>query len=111
MANRSPLLRMIFLVSLLIFFLIIYSIQVENHSSKNIHEDYYSENVWLKNNSKAFSILKHTIKINDNLVSGYSQKFDSIMVFSTINQNIYDIKQKIYKKNIDVHNCALCHSY
>ena len=91
--------------------MILSSIQIADRSSPDKISEYYNERILLKHNNKAFSILLHTIKVDDNLISGYSKKYDSIMVFLYPKQNISNIKSKIRANSVDVHNCTVCHSY
>ena len=111
MIDRSPLIRMIFLVSVIIIFLIIYSVQISDRTSSITLNKYYKERIFLKQNTRAFSILLHTIRIDSQIISGYSHEFDSIMQFILSDQLLdSSINKKINKNSVISHDCMVCHN-
>ena len=107
MSGRTDLLRMIFLISFLIILLIILSIQLSNQSYK---KNNFSEKIELINKDKMFLILMHTINIDENLISGYSIKYDSMMTFNLNEQKTKSFYTSYDKISISPQHCISCHN-
>ena len=108
MSSNIPLLRMMFLVTFLIFILI----AVSRHFDKRRYDPsdpYYKRTIFLKKQNRAFSVLKHTISQHYNFLYAYSVKYDSIMSFPL---KIQSDKMKNDFRRIVSHDnrCGRCHN-
>ena len=63
----------------------------------------------LKDQNKAYSIFLHSITINKHTISGYSDQFDSLMIFPLQYQNITAIKSTLDDLPYFAQDCSLCH--
>ena len=108
MSRRAPLLRMIILVTFIIFVLIIF---ITHKSSKdNIDENpNYREIFFWHNGNKAYSLLLHSVTINDRSFSAYSNKWDSLMTFPALPSELDSIKNKLKDYPFNKQQCSSCH--
>ena len=108
MSRRTPLLRMIILVTFIIFVLVIF---ITHKSSKdNIDENpNYREIYFWHNENKAYSLLLHSITIKDELFSAYSIKWDSLMTFSALPSELQSIENKLQDYYFNKQQCSSCH--
>ena len=108
MSRRTPLLRMIILVTFIILVLIIF---ISNKSNKdNIAENpNYREIFFWQDENKAYSLLLHSVTINDRLFSAYSSKWDSLMTFSAHPSDLKLIKKKLTNISYSPQKCLNCH--
>ena len=109
MSNRAPLLRMMFLVTLLIIVLIMYSSQLSRNSSLNINDPIFKKTIILRDKDKAYSVFLHSIAINEPAISGYSDRLDSLITFPLQYQNITAIKSTLDDLPYFAQDCSLCH--
>ena len=109
MSNRAPLLRMMFLVTFLIIVLIMYSSQLSRISSLNRNDPIFKKTIILKDQDKAYSVLLHSITFNDCTISGYSDQFDSLIIFLLQYQNIKTLNSKLNDLPYKQHHCINCH--
>ena len=109
MPNRTPLLRMMFLVTFLIIVLIAYSSQLSRNSSLNRNDPIFKKTIFLKVQDKAYSVFLHSITFNERTISGYSDQFDSLMIFPLKNQNIKAVNNKLDDLPYKQHHCINCH--
>ena len=63
----------------------------------------------LKDQGKAYSVILHSITINEHTISGYSDQFDSLMIFPLQCQNIKDVNSKLDDLPYKQHHCINCH--
>ena len=110
MSNRIPLLRMMFLVMFLIFVLIIYSTQLSKNSSINKNNHIFKKTIILKEQDKAYSVILHSIILNDDSIIGYSDKYDSSRIFPALDVDINIIKSKLDKLPFKMQDCNSCHN-
>ena len=101
---------MIILVTFIIFVLIIF---ITHKSSKdNIAENpNYREKYFWQDENKAYSLLLHSVTINDRLFSAYSHKFDSFITFPFSDQDYKILQNKLDKLPHNTRNCNSCHEY
>ena len=109
MSNRAPLLRMMFLVTFLIMVLIMYSSQLSRNSSFNRNDPIFKTTMILKDQNKAYSVSLHSITINEHTISGYSDQFDSLMIFPLQYQNIKEVQSILDGLPYAYQECSLCH--
>lgn len=100
---------MMFLVTFLIFVLIVFSTQLSRNAEINKNDPIYKNTVILTSQNKAYSILLHSITLNEYSISGYSNKFDSIMTFPVLDQNLKVIQNKLGNYPYNIHKCNICH--
>ena len=108
MSRRTPLLRMIILVTFIIFVLVIF---ITHKSSKdNIAENHnYREIFFWQYENKAYSLLLHSVTINDRSFSAYSIKWDSLMIFPALPSELQSIKNKLQDYPFNKQQCSSCH--
>ena len=75
LSNRAPLLRMIILVTFIIFVLIIFITRQSNKDNIAKNPNYRETFYWQKNN-KAYSLLLHSIIFYGDSFAAYSSKWD-----------------------------------
>ena len=63
----------------------------------------------LKDQNKAYSVFLHSITINEHTISGYSDQFDSLMIFPLQYQNIKAVKSTLDGFPYKQHRCIHCH--
>ena len=102
---------MIFLVTFLILILIMYSTQLSKNSSINKNDPIFKKTTILKNKNKAFSVLLHSITIHKEIISSYSDKFDSLITFPLWEQDYNVLQNKLAKLPPNIQDCNACHEY
>ena len=106
--RQTALLRMIilvtFIISVLIFF-IIYRSNKDNIAENPDHREIF---FWQDEN-KAYSLLLHSVTINDRSFSAYSIKWDSLMIFSALPSQLESIKNKLKDYSFNKQQCSSCH--
>ena len=108
MSRRTPLLRIIILVTFIIFVLIIF---ITHKSNKyNLAENpNFREIIFWQDENKAYSLLLHSVTINDSSFSGYSIKRDSLMIFPALPSELQSIKNKLKDYSFNEQQCSSCH--
>ena len=109
MSNRTPLLRMIVLVVFLIIILVIASTHLSNRSQYNINDPIFKKTVILRDQDRAYSVLLHTLLLNGSFISGYSDKYDSLISFQTLLEEIEPLKNKLDDLPNGYQKCNTCH--
>ena len=100
---------MMFLVTLLIVILLIYSNQLSRNSLINTNDPIFIETISLKNQDKAYSILLHSITMHEQYISGYSDKFDEIITFLPSEQDTNTLQKKLNTLSPSIQECNACH--
>jgi len=96
---------MIILVTFIILVLIIFITHKSNKD--NIAENpNYREIFFWQDENKAYSLLLHSVTIDDRLFSAYSSKWDSLMTFSAPHKDLKLIKNNSSYK---IQECTNCH--
>ena len=99
---------MIILVTFIIFVLIISSTHKSN--SETIVENFnFKEIFFWQDENKAYSLLLHSVTIDDMLFSAYSSKWDSLMTFSAQHKDLKSIKNKFDNSSYKIQECTNCH--
>ena len=63
----------------------------------------------LLDRDQAYSVFLHSITINEHTISGYSDQFDSLMIFPLQYQNIRAVKSTLDDLPYKQHRCIQCH--
>ena len=111
MSNRTPLIRIMLLVTFLIFVLIMFSTQLSRNAAININDPIFKKTTILKNQDKAFSVLLHSITVHKKVISAYSHKFDSLITFSFSEKDYKVLQNKLDKLPPYTQDCNSCHKY
>ena len=82
-----------------------FSNDVYNNSIHSIYRETYI----LNDKDKAYSVLLHSININNNSVSAYSQKLNSLVTFSVEDKDLNIIRKKLYDLPYNYQKCVNCH--
>ena len=98
-----------FIICVLIFFIIHKSNKNRIVENPKIAETNFREKYFWKDENKAYSLLLHSININDSSFSAYSIKWDSIMIFQALPSELQSIKNKLQDYTIDKQKCSNCH--
>ena len=99
---------MIILVTFIIFVLIIFITHKSNKD--NIAEKpNFREIFFWQDENKAYSLLLHSVTINDRLFSAYSIKWDSLMIFPALPSKQQSIKHKLQDYSFNKQQCSSCH--
>ena len=109
MPNKTPLLRMLFLVMLLIIILVVFSTYKTNNIVYNPSDSFFKKNILWQHNNKAYTLLLHSIAINDSSISAYSVKLDTIMTFAILNPDLNFIYNKLGNVPYTSEQCIKCH--
>ena len=110
MPNKTPLVRMLFLVMFLIIILGFFSIRKTNNIVYNPSDSFFKKNILWQHNNKAYTLLLHSIAINDSSISAYSVKLDKIMNFATLDPDLNIIYHKLGNIPYTSAQCIKCHS-
>ncbi|MDP7027163.1 MAG: hypothetical protein QF380_02010 [Candidatus Marinimicrobia bacterium] len=111
MSNRTPLIRMMLLVTFLFIVLIAFSTQLSRNAAININDPIFKKTTILKNKNKAFSVLLHSITVRKKVISAYSYTFDSIITFPFSKQDHEVLQNKLDKLPPNTQDCNSCHKY
>lgn len=111
MLNRKVLIRIMLLVTFLIFVLIVSSTQLSRNVAVNINDPIFKKTTILKNQDKAFSVLLHSITIRKQVISAYSHKFDSLITFPFSEQDSKFLENNLDKLPPNTQDCNACHEY
>ena len=99
-----------FLVAFLIIVLIMFSIQLSKNSAINIDDPIFRERVIVKDDQRAFFIRLHTITFqSNNIISGYSDKYDSLLLLQITNEDIKILQNNSDKLPRNINKCQVCH--
>ena len=109
MFNRKVLIRMMLLVTFLIFVLIVFSTQLSRNIAIKIDGPIFKKTTILKNQNKAFSVLLHSITVHKKVISAYSHKFDSLIHFPLYEQDYKVLQNKLDKLLPNTQDCNACH--
>ena len=110
MSNKTPLLRMLFLVMLFIIILVIFSTRKTNNIVLNPSDSFFKENIIWQHKNKAYTLLLHSVAINDSTISAYSVKLDTIMTFAIFETDLNIIYNKLGNVPYTPEQCVKCHS-
>jgi hypothetical protein len=88
-----------------------YSTQLSKNSSINKNDPIFKKTTILKNKNKAFSVLLHSITIHKEIISSYSDKFDSLITFPFWEQDYNVLQNKLAKLPPNIQDCNACHEY
>ena len=105
----TPLLRMLFLVMFLIIILVFFSTRKTNNIVYNPSDSFFKENIIWQHNNKAYTLLMHSIAINDTAISAYSVKLDTIMIFAILEPDLNFIYNKLGNVPYTPEQCVKCH--
>ena len=108
MPRQTALLRMIILVTFIISVLIFFITYSPNKDNIAENPDYRKIFLWQDEN-KAYSLLLHSVIIDDRLFSAYSSKWDSLMTFSALPPELQSIKKKMKDYSFKNQQCSSCH--
>ena len=86
-----------------------FSTKLSKRSSVNNNNAIFQKNTILRNQDKAYSILLHSITMNEQYIFGYSDKYDSIMTFPLSDQNFKVLQGKLDDYPENIHKCNTCH--
>ena len=111
MFNRKVLIRMMLLVTFLIFVLIVSSIQLSRNAAINKNDSIFKKTTILKNQDKAFSVILHSITVRKQVISAYSHKFDSLITFPFSEQDYNVLQNQLDKLPQNTQDCNACHEY
>ena len=100
---------MMFLVMFLIITLVIFSTRLSNNIVYDPSDSYFKENIIFKHNNKAYTLLQHSIAINDSSISAYSVILDTIMTFAILEPNSNFIYNKLGNVPYTPVQCIKCH--
>lgn len=109
MSSRTSLLRMIILITFIIFILIIFLIEHPSNYYPPEKPDYNQIFYWQKEN-QAYSLLLHTISLQDSSFTAYSKVRDSLMIFD-VNTAELDLINKMTNPSYFSRDCLNCHVY
>ena len=74
------------------------------------NDSFFKENIIWQHNNKAYTLLLHSIAINDNSISAYSVKFDTFMTFSILPVDFNFIQNKLGHLPYTPEQCNKCHN-
>ena len=86
-----------------------YSSQLSRNSSLNKNDPIFKKTIILEGRDKAYSVILHSITFYENTISGYSDQFDSLMIFPLQYQNIKAVKSTLDGLPYAAQECSLCH--
>jgi len=96
---------------LFIIILVIFSTRESNNIVYNPSDSFFKENIIWQHNNKAYTLLLHSIAINDSSISAYSVKLDTIMTFAILEPDLNLIYNKILGNSpYTPEQCIKCHS-
>ena len=110
MSNKAPLFRMIVLIVFFIIILGIFSNQISNNIVYDSSDPFFKDNFIWQHNKKAYTLLLHSVAFNDNSISAYSVKFDTLMTFSVLSSDISSIYNKLGHRPYTPQQCNKCHN-
>ena len=108
MPRQTALLRMIILVTFIISVLIFFITYSSNKDNIAENPDYRKIFLWQDEN-KAYTLLLHSVTINNRLFSAYSIKWDSLMIFPALPSELQSIKNKLKDYSFSKQQCSSCH--
>ena len=100
---------MMFLVAFLVIVLIMYSTQLSRNSAINIDDPIFRENIIVKDDHRAFFIRLHSITVQANNISGYSDKYDSLMILQITDEDSEILQSKLDQLPRNINKCSVCH--
>ena len=86
-----------------------YSSQLSRNLSYNNNDPIFKKTIILEGRDKAYSVILHSITFYENTISGYSDHFDSLMIFPLQYQNIKAINSKLNALPYKQQHCINCH--
>ena len=94
-----------------IIILVIFSTRISNNRVYKANDSFFKENIIWQHNNKAYTLLLHSIAINDNSISAYSVKFDTFMTFSFLQEDDFNIiHNKLDHPPYTPEQCIKCHN-
>ena len=69
----------------------------------------FQKNTILRNQDKAYSILLHSIILEEKYIYGYSNIFDSLMIFHISDQDVNCLQNKLDELPRNILKCNTCH--
>jgi hypothetical protein len=76
----------------------------------NPSDSFFKENIIWQHNNKAYTLLLHSIAINDSSISAYSVKLDKIMTFAILEPDLNFIYNKLGNVPYTPEQCIKCHN-
>ena len=110
MSNSAPLLKIMLFVMFIIFALVIFSKSKSPNITYDANSSFFKKHIIWQNNSKAYTILLHSITLNDSSISGYSSKFDSYMKFPLPDNDYKVVHNKLGHMPYTNNQCIKCHN-
>ena len=99
---------MIILVTFIIFVLFFFITHRANKD--NIAENpNYREIFFWQDENKAYSLLLHSVTINDRSFSAYAIKWDLLLIFPALPSELDSIKNKLKDYPLNKQKCSSCH--
>ena len=80
-----------------------------NNKVNNPSDSFFKENIIWQHNNKAYTLLLHSIAINDSSISAYSVKLDTIMTFAILEPDLNFIYNKLGNVPYTPVQCIKCH--
>ena len=93
----------------LIIILVIFSTRKTENIVYNPSDSFFKENIIWQHNNKAYTLLLHSMTINDSSISAYSVKFDTIMTFTILEPDLNIMYNKIGNVPYTSEQCVKCH--
>ena len=93
----------------LIIILVVFSTRKTNNVEYNPSDSFFKKNILWQNDNKAYTLLLHSIAINDSSISGYSVRLDKIMNFAILDPDLTFIYNKLGNVPYTPVQCIKCH--
>ena len=93
----------------LIIILVIFSTRKTNTIVYNPSDSFFKENIIWQHKNKAYTLLLHSMAINDSFISAYSIVSDTIMTFAILEPNLNIIYNKLGNVPYTPEQCVKCH--
>ena len=76
----------------------------------NASDPFFKENFIWQDKNKAYTLLLHSVAINDSFISAYSVKLDTIMTFAILEPDLNFIYNKLGNIPYTSLQCIKCHN-
>ena len=76
----------------------------------NASDPFFKDNFIWQHNNKAYTLLLHSVTLNDSSISAYSIKSDTFMTFSVLSSDINSIYNKLGHLAYSPEQCNKCHN-
>ena len=94
----------------LIIILVIFSTLRTKNIVNNPSDSFFKENIIWQHKNKAYTLLLHSVAINDSTISAYSVKLDTIMTFAILEPDLNSIYNKLGNVPYTPEQCIKCHN-